>query len=96
MIVKPASEQGRKLMASKCRHCPRPILAGQSVLYATLDPKGYEDDRFVVHTECMAGLVAEAPVGVKVTSKAAKVGRFEQIAERVALGADPFEVAQVA
>lgn len=58
--------QRSRLYGARCRHCTRTVREGETVLYQALvasDEKGYGENRFVVHVDCIAGVVAKAPVG---------------------------------
>lgn len=48
------------LDGATCRHCPRLVRTGQTVLVSRLAVE-YGPDLFVVHAECMRALVASIP-----------------------------------
>ncbi len=55
--------RGSRLDGARCRQCPRPLRAGEAVLYHRLPDAGLEDDRFVVHAACMQALLDRTPEG---------------------------------
>jgi hypothetical protein len=56
-----------KLAGARCGLCPRPLLAGQTILYKHMANDSYDEDRLVYHRDCMAALIERAPRGVPAT-----------------------------
>lgn len=54
------------LHGAKCGLCPKPVRAGQAVLWRKMPNSSYAEDRLVFHVDCMGALVDRAPKGVRV------------------------------
>lgn len=62
-IVRGETKLGTWLKGARCKApCGRVVGEGESVIYQRQDAR-WGDDRFVVHTACMALLVDNAPIG---------------------------------
>lgn len=64
-----------KLAGARCGLCPRPLLAGQVLLFKDMPNSSYDEDRLVYHAECMEALCHRAPRGVPATDHKAKAVR---------------------
>lgn len=68
-----------KLAGARCGLCPRPLLAGQTLLYKDMPNSSYDEDRLVFHLECMEALCERAPRGVPATDHKAKATSIRKL-----------------